>query len=155
MSTSSKLAVLRRDLRPTLRIALPLVLAEIGWMSMSVVDTIMVGRLPNPAVAIGAASLGSGLYYTVAIFGSGLLLGLDTLVSQAFGREDLYDARHSLFNSLVLALVLAPLLMIVVSFWPAVMARVGVQPEIVAAMRPFLAALNWGTLPLMTYFAVR
>jgi hypothetical protein len=31
----------------------------------------MVGRLPNAAVAIGAAALGGGLYYTVAIFGSG------------------------------------------------------------------------------------
>src|SRR5512146_3407127 len=151
----TRLQVLRHELRPTLHLALPLVLAEIGWMSMSIVDTIMVGRLPNAAVAIGAASLGSGLYYTVGIFGSGLLLGLDTLVSQAFGREDLHDARHSLFNSLVLALGLAPLLMIVVSFWPPAMASLGVQPEIVAAMRPFLAALNWGTLPLMTYFAVR
>ncbi len=155
MSTSPKLSALRRDLRPTLRIALPLVLAEIGWMSMSVVDTIMVGRLSNAAVAIGAASLGSGLYYTIGIFGSGLLLGLDTLVSQAFGRADLPDARHSLFNSLVMALMLAPVLMIVVSFWPPVMTRLGVKPEIVAAMQPFLAALNWGTLPLMTYFALR
>ncbi len=155
MSASATITALRRDLRPTLRIALPLVLAEIGWMSMSVVDTIMVGRLPNAALAIGAASLGSGLYYTVAIFGSGLLLGLDTLVSQAFGREDLYDARHSLVNSLVLALVLAPLLMLVVSLWPPLMTVVGVRPEIVAAMAPFLRALNWGTLPLMTYFALR
>ena len=44
--------------------------------------TIMVGRLPNAVVVIGAAALGGGLYYTVAIFGSGLMLGLDTLVSQ-------------------------------------------------------------------------
>ncbi len=155
MSISTIATALRRDLRPTLHIALPLVLAEIGWMSMSVVDTIMVGRLPNAAVAIGAASLGSTLYYAIAIFGSGLLLGLDTLVSQAFGREDLYDARHSLFNSLVLALILAPLLMIVVSFMAPLMSRVGVQSDIVAAMGPFVSALNWGTLPLMTYFALR
>ena len=155
MASSTKLAALRHELRPTLRIALPLVFAELGWMSMSVVDTIMVGRLPNAALAIGAAGLASGLYYTIAIFGSGLLLGLDTLVAQAFGRDDLHDARHSLFNSLVLALGLAPLLMVAVSFWPPLMTRVGVQPEIVTAMRPFLAALNWGTLPLMAYFALR
>ncbi len=151
----SKLALLRRELRPTLRIAVPLVLAEIGWVSMGVVDTIMVGRLPNAALAIGAASLGNGLYYTVSIFGSGLLLGLDTLVAQAFGREDLHDARHSLFNSLVLAVALAPLLMLAISLWPPIMAQVGVKPEIVAAMRPFLSALNWGTLPLMAYFGLR
>ena len=38
---------LRKEFRPTLRLALPLIFAEIGWMSMGVVDTIMVGRLSN------------------------------------------------------------------------------------------------------------
>ena len=37
-----------------LRLAVPIVLAEIGWMVMGIVDTIMVGRLPNSAEAIGA-----------------------------------------------------------------------------------------------------
>src|SRR3954464_13047891 len=92
----SSFRALQDELRPTLRLALPLVLAEIGWMSMGIVDTLMVGRLPNSAVALGAVSLGSTLYYMVAIFANGLLLGLDTLVSHAFGRTDLDDARQSL-----------------------------------------------------------
>ena len=40
---------LRNELRPMLRIALPLVTAELGWMMMGLVDTVMVGRLPNAA----------------------------------------------------------------------------------------------------------
>ncbi len=52
------LQTLRAEFRPTLRLAVPLVLAELGWMSMAVVDTMMVGRLPNSAVAISAVSLG-------------------------------------------------------------------------------------------------
>jgi hypothetical protein len=44
---------LRAEFRPTLRLALPLVLAEIGWMTMGIVDTMMVGRLPDSAAAIG------------------------------------------------------------------------------------------------------
>ena len=50
---------LRQQFVPTLRLALPLVFAELGWMSMGVVDTIMVGRLPNSAVAIGATPFSS------------------------------------------------------------------------------------------------
>ena len=155
MPWNSQRETLRREFRPTLRLALPLVLAELSWMSMTTVDTIMVGRLPNAAVAIGAAALGGGLYYTVAIFGSGLMLGLDTLVSQAFGREDLHDARHSLANSIVMSVLLTPLLMAAVSLMPGLMQRVGVQAEIVATMRPFLYALNWGTLPLLLYSTLR
>jgi Na+-driven multidrug efflux pump len=41
---------------------------------MGIIDTIMVGRLPNSAVAIGAVSLGGILFYTFTIFGGCLLL---------------------------------------------------------------------------------
>jgi multidrug resistance protein, MATE family len=146
---------LRDEFRSTLRLALPLVIAEVGWMSMGIVDTIMVGRLPESAIAIGATGLGQSLYHSIAIFGSGLLLGMDTFVSHAFGREDIEDARHTLVNGLVMALLLTPILMIAVSFWPALMHRFGVSPELVEPMRPFLFALNWGTLPLVSYFALR
>jgi multidrug resistance protein, MATE family len=148
-------AVGRADFLLTLRLALPLIVAEVGWMSMGIVDTIMVGRLPDSAVAIGATGLGQSLYHSVAIFGGGLLLGLDTFVSQAYGREDLDDARHSLANGLFLALALTPVLMVAVAFWPAMMTRFGISAELVGPMRPFLRALNWGTLPLLAYFALR
>lgn len=124
-------------------------------MSMGVVDTIMVGRLPNSAIAIGATGLGQSLYNVVAIFGSGLLLGMDTFVSHAYGREDLQDAQSSLLNGLVLAVLLTPVLMISISFWPALMVHFGISAELVGPMRPFLIALNWGTLPLLGYFALR
>ena len=151
----SSLPLWRQDFRLTFRLALPLIFAEVGWMSMGIVDTVMVGRLPNSAVAIGATGLGQSLYNSIAIFGGGLLLGMDTFVAQAFGREDLDDARHSLFNGLVLALALTPVLMLAISFWPPLMRRFGVSPELVEPMRPYLLALNWGTLPLLAYFALR
>ena len=72
-----RLNTLRSELPPTLRLALPLVLAEVGWMSMGIVDTMMVGRLPNSATAMGAVSLGSSIFMVLALFGGGLLLGLD------------------------------------------------------------------------------
>src|SRR5260370_32667776 len=146
---------LRMEFRPTLRLALPLIFAEIGWMSMGVVDIIIVGRLPNSAVAIGATGRGESLYNSVAIFGGGLLLGMDTFVAQAHGRDDIGDARHSLVNGFFLALALTPILMLLVSFWPMLMRRFGVSSELIQPMQPFLQALNWGTLPLLCYFALR
>lgn len=143
------------DFRLTLRLALPLIMAEVGWMSMGVVDTIMVGRLPDSAIAIGATGLGQSLYHAVAIVGGGLLLGMDTFVAQAHGREDPHDARNTLLNGIVLALILTPILMLGVSFWPALMRKFGISVALVGPMQPFLSALNWGTLPLLGYFALR
>lgn len=145
----------RGEVRDTLKLALPLIFAELGWMSMSLVDTLMVGRLPDSAVAIGASGLGGTLYHMVGIFGGGLLLGMDTFVAQAHGRKDVKDARHTLVNGMVLAFLVTPALMVAVSFWPALMRRFGISLELVGPMQPFLYALNWGTLPLLAYFALR
>src|SRR5712691_12861487 len=120
-SQKRSLSVLRADFLLTFRLALPLIIAEVGWMSMGIVDTIMVGRLPNSAVAIGATGLGQSLYHSVVIFGGGLLLGMDTLVSHAYGREDHRDARQWLVNGLFIAFLLTPMLMLGVSLWPTLM----------------------------------
>ena len=73
-----------RELRPMLSLAAPVVVAEVGWVAMQIVDIAMVGQL-GPA-AIGAVGVGSALFFALAVFGMGLMLGLDTLVAQAFGR---------------------------------------------------------------------
>src|SRR6185312_6334757 len=145
----------RADFRLTLRLALPLIIAEVGWMSMGIVDTVMVGRLPDSAIAIGATGLGQSLYHSIAIFGGGLLLGLDTFVAQAYGRKDLNDARLSLVNGLFLAFALTPVLMLIASFWPPLMQRFGISPELVDPMRPFFHALTCRTLPLLPSLALR
>ncbi len=85
-----------------LGLAGPVVLAEIGWMAMGFVDTIIVGRLGPQA--IGAVGIGTALFNTLAVFGMGLLLGLDTLVSHAFGARDLAGCNRALVAGLYLAL---------------------------------------------------
>lgn len=138
-----------------LRLAVPLALTELGWLAMGFVDTVMVGRLPDSATAIGAVSLGSTLFYAIGIFGSGTMLGLDTLVAQAYGARRLEECHRTMWNSLYFACAASPLLMAailaVIPFFP----RFGLSPELVAQTVPFLKALVWSTLPLALYFALR
>src|SRR5258707_8308456 len=103
-----------QEFRPMLRLAAPLALTELGWLAMAFTDTVMVGRLPDSATAIGAVSLGTTLFYTIGIFGSGIMLGLDTLVAQAYGAGKLEECHRTLWNALYLALILSPAVMIAV-----------------------------------------
>src|SRR5271169_6711761 len=102
--------IFRSELRPTLRLALPLVLSEIGWMSMVIADTMMVGRLPDSANSISAVSISSSIFIVFAFFGEGLMAGLDPLVSQAFGAGHREDCHRSLINGIYLSFAVAPLL---------------------------------------------
>ena len=74
-----------------LRLAVPVVLGELGWMAMGVVDAAMVGRVS--AEALGALSLRRAVYFAVVIFGIGLLMGLDTLVKRLDAAEYLVVVR--------------------------------------------------------------
>src|SRR5580658_2087284 len=135
------------------RLALPLVLAEIGWMAMGVEDTMFVGRVN--AQSIGAVGLGTMLFYGIGIFASGLLLGLDTLVSQAFGAGDLDDCRHSLVNGVWLGLILILPVMLTIEACNPLLAAVGIDPAVLRDTRPYLRALNWSAPPLLLYFGFR
>ena len=151
----SYLQTLRAEVRPTLRLALPLVLAELGWMSMTIVDTMMVGRLPDSAVAMGAVSLGSGIFMVLALFGEGLLLGLDTLVAQAFGAGKREDCHRSLINGVYLSIALTPFLAAPVWLMERSLTAIHVDANVLSLTIPYTKALAVGLFPLLLYFAVR
>jgi multidrug resistance protein, MATE family len=146
---------IKREFRPMLRLAIPLALTELSWIVMGLVDTMMVGRLPYSAVAIGAVSLGTTLFYMIGIWGSSIMLGLDTLVSQSFGAGKMQECHRSFFNALYLALLLAPALMSLVFAGLPFLDRLGIDPQVLAQTIPFIKALNWSTLPLVLYFVFR
>src|ERR1700683_4735749 len=137
------------------RLAMPIVLAELGWSGMAVVDTMMVGRLPASAAAMGAVSLGSILFYAVGIFGTGLMLGLDTLVSHSYGAGKMEDCHRSLVNGVYLSLVAAPLLMAGVWLVGQLLPHVGIEASLLNLALPYMHALNWSMFPLLLYFVFR
>lgn len=134
-------------------LAVPVVLSELGWMAQGIVDTIMVGRL-GPA-AIGAVALGNAVYYTPSLFGIGLLLGLDTLVSQAYGRQDHDACHHWLAQGVYLTCIVSPPLMLVLWGVSFGFIHVGIAPQVAGPAAGYLRVLLLGTLPLLLYGAAR
>jgi MATE family multidrug resistance protein len=145
----------RGEIRAMLRIAGPLVAAELGWMLQGVIDTMMVGRLPYSAAAIGGTAIANMLFYSTVIFIEGLLFGMDPLVAQAFGAKRYEDCHRTLFGGLWLIIPLAPLQMLLV--WNALpwIQAYGVDAAVMVQAREFMIALVWSTFPLLVYFVLR
>jgi MATE family multidrug resistance protein len=146
-------AAIGEELLPMLRLALPLVLAELGWMAMGVADTVIAGHAGR--AMLGAVALGHGLYYSFAVFGIGVILGLDTLIAQAYGRGELADCRRSLAGGLVTSILVAPPLIAGVWFVGPVMNWFGIDPVLQRDTTGYLRAVSWGTFPLMLYASFR
>ena len=144
---------LRDELRPMFRLALPVVLAEMGWMTMGMVDTLMVGRVS--AEAIGAVGLGTSVFMGVSIFAMGLLLGLDTLVSQAFGADDIDACHRWLLHGVVLALGLSVPIMALLFWISNGLDTWGLAPAVLALTRPYVEIVTWSVPPLLLYASFR
>ena len=144
---------MRAEVRPLLTLAAPVILAEIGWMAMGIVDTIMVGPL-GPA-AIGAAGMASSVFTAIVIFGMGLMLGLDTFVSQAYGARRLDECLEWLHHGIWLALIVGPLLMAATWLVGMSLDAWGLNPEIRVIVGPYLGTIAFGALPLLLYAGFR
>lgn len=135
------------------RLAVPVVLAELGWMTMGMVDTLMVGRISPEA--IGAVGLGSAIAMAMFIFAMGLLLGLDTLVSQAFGAGDLDQCHRWLVHGVVLAVVLSVPAMAVLFWTSHELGAWGIDPRVLVLTESYVRIVTLSVLPLLLYAAFR
>jgi MATE family multidrug resistance protein len=144
---------MQRELVPMLKLAGPVVLAEIGWMSMGIVDTIMVGPL-GPA-AIGATGMSSSLFFAFAVFGMGVMLGLDALVAQSYGAGRLDDCVRWLKHGVVLAVLVAPVIMLVFYTGLLGIGRLGLHEEVRSLAMPYLRVIPLSALPLLLYATFR
>lgn len=136
-----------------LRLAAPLVVAELGWMTMGLVDIAMVGRLGPEA--IGAVGIGSVLFIGVAVFGVGMLLGLDPLVAQAEGAGRREECQRWLFHGVGLAVLLAVPLTLVTAAVVATLGRWGIDPAVHRLAEPYAGIILWSIFPLLLYTAFR
>lgn len=136
-----------------LALAAPVIVSELGWITMGIVDTVMVGGLGPEA--IGAVGLGASLFMAIGVFAMGMLLGLDTLVSQAFGAGRVDECHRWLLHGVVLAVALALPVSLVLLAVIADLDRWGMDPAVLRLTRPYLTVVTWSVLPLLFYFALR
>jgi MATE family multidrug resistance protein len=78
--------LIRSELKDTLKLAWPIVLAQVGHMSMGLVDTLVAGRIGTSTLA--GLGLASNVFWTFTGVCMGCLLSLDTFFSQSVGAND-------------------------------------------------------------------
>ena len=120
---------------------------------MGIVDTLMVGPL-GPA-AIAATGMGSAVLTAIAIFGMGLMLGLDALVSRAYGAKRLDECLHWLHQGMFLAMGLAPLVLAVAWLVFVSIGWWGLHFEVRELVAPFFRVMALCSVPLLFYAAFR
>jgi MATE family multidrug resistance protein len=114
-------------------------------MAMGVVDTLVVGRVSADAMA--AVALGNLLFLAIAIFGMGVLMGLDPVVAQAIGAGERIAVARNAQRGLLLIVGLTVLSTVALLPVHPLVALLGQPPEVVPLVAGYAYVAIGGFLP--------
>ncbi len=135
------------------RLAVPVVLAQVGLMLMGVVDTLMVSRVS--AEALAAVALGN-LYFTALMLpAAGTLMVLDAVVSQALGAGDRNAAARGVQRGFIMAAGIAVVMSAVLLPASFVMTLLRQPPELVPIASSYVRISILGSLPFLAFVVLR
>ncbi len=144
----------RQDIVQTIRLAIPIIVAQLGVVLMGVTDTIMVGRLLGAAY-LGPAGISNSITFLISSIGVGGLSIISALVSRSRGEND-HEAIPKIFRAGIwvgffLSLVLSAVNVLVI--WKFEI--FGQTDFITEISRPYMLILTLSNFPLLLFVAMR
>src|SRR6516164_4283919 len=144
---------LAQEFVETLRLAVPMMLTQLGQIAMMTTDLVLIGRLGENAVA--AAALAHTVYFISFTFGLGLVAAVAPLAAQAFGAGDVRRIRRSLRVGLWVALLISLPMMASPLYGEQILLALGQAPHSAALAQRYLSGLAWGIAPALGFIALR
>src|SRR5699024_8654062 len=142
MSASSHAPDLPAEIRRTLLLAGPLIIGQVTTYAMTLVDTLMAGRLG--ALDLGAVAVGSSIWAAGMVFLVGLMMAVSATVSQLEGAGRRRQAGELTRQALWLGLLVSVVLFFLIRRGGWVMSAIGVEPAVAELANRYLLAISWG-----------
>ncbi len=142
-----------REFAALMRLALPLIAAQLAVVGTNVVDAMLSGHLNAHVQA--AVTTGAGIWTLAILLGMGTMLAVPPSVAQLDGAGRRHEVGALLRQALWIALLLGVLLAFAVRRAGVLLDWVGVVPDLRSDVVAFLEAISWGAPALTVYFALR
>lgn len=144
---------LRKEAGLTLKIGLPVIIAQLLQMSMNFVDTVMAGNLS--AQDLAAVAVGGAVFMPLMMFAAGILMAVTPVVAQLIGARTFDEVGVNARQVLWLSQMLAIPIFFLVRNLEFVMHLMNVEPAIIPIAQGYLDAISWGVFAVAGYMALR
>ena len=135
--------------KATLDLAFPVIIGQLGYILMGVVDNLMVGKLG--ASYLAASSFANGLFIFVLVIGIGVSFAITPLVAIAVGAENHQECGVIFRQSLLVNLTIGILLFLSVFICSNYIGLFHQPKEVVVLAAPYLRLLAFSILPVMIF----
>ena len=156
---------LKEHLRRNIKLAFPVMITQMGQISVNIIDNIMVGGLGGKydniedevlgKTALAAASLGNSLFFAVLVFAFGFSFALSPLIAAEDSKGDKKTAANYFSHSLVLNVTLSIGLFLLITFLKPLMYYMGQPADVVEKCIPYLTIMTFSMIPLMIFQTFR
>jgi len=139
--------------RKNLILAIPVILSQIGQVTVNLVDNVMVGHVGTTELA--AASFAINVFQVGMLFGMGITFGLTPLVGQAFSSRKKENVGQWLKNGMSVHFIFSLILCAVMASVVFFMDRMGQSEEVVKLAIPYYLIHVSSLIPLMLFFSIK
>ncbi len=137
--------------RDTLRLAIPVVISQLGQVLVQTSDSIIVGQFAG-TTSLAAVSLVNSVFIVVLVIGIGIAYGLTPLIAQENGRKNYAVCGELLSGSLGINIISGILLFLLVYFGSVLaLNHLGQSPAVILQAKPFLVLMGFSIIPLMIF----
>lgn len=141
------------ELKQTMSLALPIMVAQVGQMLMGLTDTLIVGRLGVAPLA--AVAFSNTIVITLFVFGIGMLTSIGVVGAQAHGAGHRQTKQAVLRISVWLSTGLGLSLALVVFLANPWLQIFGQTQLVLVTAKPFLNLLAWSLVPALGYMGAK
>ena len=135
------------------KIAYPIVLGQLGHISVGFIDNIMVGKLG--AAPLAAVSLTNSLLFIAFSVGIGFTLAITPLISEANGSKNYQNGQKIFIHGVLLSLILGILLCSFLFFAKPFTKYLDQPKEVLAHVFPYFDILTISMLPMLLFQAYK
>ena len=141
------------EFRKNLKIAYPVMLGQLGQVTVGLVDNLMIGRLG--ATNLAAVSTANSIFFIILIFGIGLSTAITPLVAQADGENDSKKIAKIFSHGLMLNTILSLLMFAAVTFGMPLLYKLNQPVEVIDLAIPYLKIITISFIPLMIFQSIK
>lgn len=139
--------------RRNLHLALPVVISQIGQVSVSLIDNMMVGHVGTTELA--ASAFANNVFMVGMFFGMGITFGLTPLTGNSFGNGKMNEVVMWLKNGIFTHLFAGFGLNLIMAGIYFLLPYLGQTPDVVKLARPYYLLLCLSYLPFMLFFSLK
>jgi MATE family multidrug resistance protein len=137
--------------RDSLKLAIPVVISQLGHTLVQTSDSIIVGHFAG-TTALAAVSLVNSLFLVPLVIGMGISYGITPLIAQNNGRGNFAECGRLLSNSFFLNIITGIVLFCAIYFGVILFIdKLHQAPEVVVQAKPYLFLLSLSIIPLMVF----